>query len=301
MKILVTGGSGLLGSAISLYFKDYFDVVSAYSSHKVEIKDCNTIPMDITNSRGTLNVVKKIKPDVVVHTAALVGASVCEKKPELAYSINVQGTKNIVGASKKVGSKIIYISTDYVFDGKKGDYDEHDKPNPINVYGKTKYEGEFFIDTKKHAIVRTSIYGWNIIKDKRSFSTWIIDELRNKKQINVFIDNINSMMLVNNLAEALKEFIEKDLSGIMSIASSEAICKYDFAVKLADVFKLDKELIKPLKNDEALGSDKRPLNVSLSLSKAKKELKTKLFNAEEGLLQLKKLEADNYLNNFRVI
>lgn len=301
MKILVTGGSGLLGSAISLYFKDYFDVVSSYSSHKVEIKGCNTMPMDITDPRDTLDVVKKINPGIIVHTAALVGASICEKKPELAYNVNVHGTKNIVEASKKTGSKIVYISTDYVFDGKKGDYDECDNPNPINVYGKTKYEGELFIDTKKHAIIRTSIYGWNIIKDKRSFSTWIIDELRNKKQVNVFIDNINSMMLVNNLAEALNEFIEKDLSGIMNIASSEAICKYDFAVKLADVFKLDKGLIKALKNEEAEGSDKRPLNVSLSVSKARKELKTKLFDAKKGLLQLKKLEANSYLSNYGVM
>ena len=301
MKVLVTGGSGLLGSAISHHFKDFFDVTSTYTTHKLEIEGCKIIFMDITNANSILTSIKKIKPEIIIHTAALVGVGICEKEPEVAHKINVQGTKNIVEVARKINSKIIYISTDYVFDGKKGNYSEQDKPNPINVYGKTKYEGELLIDTKKNAIVRTSIYGWNIIKDKRSFSTWIVDDLRNNKQINVFIDNINSMMLVNNLAEALKEFIDKELSGVMNIVSSEKTSKYGFALKLAEVFKLDKELIKPIRNDEAPGSDKRPLDVSLSTSKARKELKTKLLSAKESLLELKKLEANNYLNNFKVM
>ena len=301
MKVLVTGGSGLLGSAISYHFRDYYDVISTYTAHKIGIKGCNTLFMDVTEPSNVLSVIRKIKPDVVVHTAALVGMNICEKEPALADRINVEGTRNIVESCRKSNSKIIYISTDYVFDGKKGNYTEEDKPSPINVYGKTKYRGEVLIDTQKDAIIRTSIYGWNVIKDKRSFSTWIIDDLRNSKQINVFMDNINSMMLVNNLAEALKEFIDKDLNGIMNIASAEIISKYDFALKIADVFELDKELVRPIANGEAPSPDKRPLNVSLSISKARKELKTKLLNVKESLLELKKLEDGNYLENFKVM
>ena len=301
MKVLITGGSGLLGSAISLHFKDYFETVSTYANHRVSIKGCDAIHLDLTDKNNVIDTIQKIKPGIIVHTAALVGVGICENEPELAHRINVQGTNNIVEASKKTNSKIIYVSTDYVFDGKKGNYNEDDKPNPINSYGKTKYEGEILIDTKKHAIVRTSIYGWNIIKDKRSFSTWIIEDLRNNKQINVFIDNINSMMLVNNLAEALKEFIDKDLSGIMNIASSEAKSKYDFAVELADIFKLDKGLIKPIRNDESPGSDKRPLDVSLSTLKARSVLRTKLLNVRESLSRMKELEYQDYLKNFKVV
>lgn len=301
MKILVTGGSGLLGSAVSFHFKDYFEVLSTYTTHKVEIEGCNTAFMDITDQKNTAQIVKKFNPEIVVHTAALVGMNICEKEPALADKINVQGTRNIVEACKKSNSKLIYISTDYVFDGKKGDYTEEDKPSPINVYGKTKYKGELLIDTQKDAVVRTSIYGCNIIKERRSFSTWIIDDLRNDKQINIFVDNINSMMLVNNLAEALKEFIDKDLNGIMNIASTEKMSKYDFALKLADIFKLDKGLIKPIRNDQVDNSDKRPLDVSLSTSKAKKQLKTRLLNAKDSMVKLKKLEEDDYLKNFRVM
>ena len=301
MKVLITGGSGLLGSAISFHFKDYFDIISTYTSHKFAINCCSTIQLDITDPGETADVIKKIKPDVIVHAAALVGVNICEKNPELAYNINVEGTRNIVNAAEKTNSKVIYISTDYVFDGRKGDYDENDKLNPINIYGKTKHEGELLIDAKKHAIVRTSIYGWNIIKDKRSFSTWIIDDLRNNKQINVFMDNINSMILVNNLAEALKEFVDKEFNGVLNIASAQKMSKYEFANELADVFGFDKGLLKPIKNDEAEGSEKRPLDVSLSVSKARRILKTKLPDARESLLRLKQLEDEGYLKNFKVV
>lgn len=301
MKVLVTGGSGLLGSAVSFYFKDYFDVVATYTTHKVMIKDCETIYLDITNEKNTINLIRKVHPDIIVHTSALVGINICEKEKELAYKVNVEGTKNIVDASQYTKSKMIYISTDYVFDGKKGSYKESDKPNPINYYGKTKLEGEKFIDVKNGIIVRTSIYGWNIIKEKKSFSSWIIDELTDNKQINVFVDQFNSMMLVNNIAEALKEIIDKDLNGILNIASSERISKYNFAIKLAEIFDLNKDLINPIKNNDVAGYEKRPLDVSLDIAKAKKLLKTELLDINNSLLMMKELKNNRYLENFRVV
>ena len=301
MKILVTGGSGLLGSAVSLYFKDYFDVISTYTKHKVTINSCETVYLDITGAKNTVNAIKKIKPNVIVHTAALVGITICEKESELAYKVNVEGTKNIVNAAKNTKSKIIYISTDYVFDGKKGMYKESDEPNPINYYGKTKQEGEKLINLKNNVIIRTSIFGWNIVKERKSFSTWIIDELTNNKKINVFFDQLNSMMLVNNCAEALKEIIDKDLTGIWNIASSERISKYDFAIRLAELFNLDKSLMSPIKNNDIAGYEKRPLDVSLDVRKAKKFLKIKLMSVNESLLKMKKLKEYSYLNNFKVV
>ena len=299
MKILVTGGSGLLGGAISLYFKDYFDVIATYQKHKVAIEGCKSIYLDITDAKTTINLINKIKPNLIIHAAALVGVNICDKEPELAYKINVEGTKNIVDAAKKANLKIIYISTDYVFDGKKGMYNESDELNPINYYGKTKWEGEKLIDIKTNIIIRTSIYGWNIVKVKNNFSSWIIDELSNNKQINVFTDQFNSMMLVNNCAEALKEIIDKDLTGILNIASSERTSKYDFAVKLAEIFDFNKDLIRPIYNSEVEGYEKRPSDVSLDVSKAKKELNSKLLDIKHGLLKLKELKKECNIKNFR--
>ena len=299
MKILITGASGLLGSAVSVCFKDYFDVVSTYTSHKLEINGCKNAYLDITDAKATLNLIKKIKPKIIVHTASLVGINACEKEKEITCKVNVEGTENIADAARAAKAKIIYISTDYVFDGKKGMYKENDKPNPINYYGKTKLEGEKFIDLKSDAVIRTSIYGWNVVKERKSFSTWAIDELRNKKQINVFADQFNSMILVNNLAEALKIAVDKDINGVLNIASSERTSKYDFVLKLCSSFGLDKNLVNPIKLKDMDGSELRPVDTSLDVSNAEKQLRIKLPDYRKQLENMKSMQI-GYLKNFKI-
>ena len=301
MRIFVTGGSGMLGSAVSLYLKDCFEVYSSYTANRISIKGCKMSYLDITNPKETFESIQKINPDVIIHSSALVGINACEKNPELAHEINVRGTKNIAQASKKTNAKLVYISTDYVFDGIIGMYDEEAKTNPINVYGKTKLEGERFIDVNKNLIVRTSIYGWNIVKNKKSFSTWVIGELGIGNKINVFDDQYNSMMLVNDCAAALKELIEGDFAGVINISSRERISKCDFAVGLAGIFSLDKKLIQPVKNSQMAGWEMRPPDVSLNCAKAKKHLKKELPNIKSGLEKLKMLGDNDYLSDFRVI
>ena len=299
MKILITGASGLLGSAVSAYFKDYFDVVSAYTSHKVKIDGCKTVYLDITDSDWTISTIKKIRPDAIIHAASLVGINICEKEKELAYKVNVEGTKNIVNAAKLFKSRIIYISTDYVFDGKKGMYKENDEPNPINNYGRTKLEGEKFIDLKTNTIIRTSMYGWNIVKERKSFSTWAIDELKNKNKINVFADQFNSMIFVNDLAEALKKAFDDECTGILNIASGERISKYDFVLKLCDVFGLEKNLVTPIKLTDMDGSELRPKDTSLNVGKAVSEFGITMPGFRESLMRLKNIEK-TYFQNFKV-
>lgn len=299
MKVLVTGGSGLLGSAVSLYFKDYYDVVSTYASHKMEIKGCKTSYLDITDAKATRDFIKKQKPGAVVHTSAIVSVDACEKNPQSAYKLHVEGTRNIVQACKEIDSKIIYISTDYIFDGKKGMYTETDKAIPINYYGKTKLEGESLADPEKDAVIRTSIFGWNAVREKKSFSTWIYDELSNGRKAEMFADQIKSLILVNDCAAILKEIIERDICGILNATSSDAVSKYEFALKLADVFGFDKNSVVPIRNEDVPGYEKRPLDVSLDVSKAKSLLKSKLPTVKEGLINLKKLKENSYLSNFK--
>lgn len=299
MKILVTGGSGLLGSAVSVYFGNYYDVVSTYASHKIEIKGCKAAYLDITDAKATKDFIKKHKPDAIIHTAAIVSVDACEKNPELAYKLHVEGTRNIVNACKNSNCKIIYISTDYIFDGKKGMYKETDKAMPINYYGKTKLEGESLVDLSKDAVIRTSIFGWNAVKEKKSFSTWIHDELSNGRKVEMFTDQIKSLILVNDLAAVLRDIIERKISGILNITSTDAVSKYEFALKMAEAFGFDKGLVKPIKNKDFPGFEKRPFDVSLDVSKAK-SLKLKLPTVKEGLINLRKLKESGYLSNFKV-
>ena len=141
MKILVIGGSGMLGQQLVYLLKQQdFEVYATY--HSEPINEDGFHPLDITNMNDTKSFVKKIKPDVVVLTAAFTDVDACERQKETAFSINVTGTANVASAAEATSAKMVYISTDYVFNGKKGNYKETDKTDPIDYYGFTKLKGE---------------------------------------------------------------------------------------------------------------------------------------------------------------
>ncbi|MEM2915265.1 MAG: sugar nucleotide-binding protein, partial [Candidatus Bathyarchaeia archaeon] len=134
-------------------------VYATYHNHPTKIDGCNVIPLDIRCRHEVFRVVTKIRPDVIVHTAALTDVDYCEEHPDEASILNVEGTRNLVAAAKNIGTEFVYISTDSVFDGKKGMYVEEDVPNPINCYAKTKLEGEKLLNVldQGYTIIRTCI------------------------------------------------------------------------------------------------------------------------------------------------
>jgi dTDP-4-dehydrorhamnose reductase len=185
-KILIIGGSGLVGKRLYEFLKKTHYIVYA-TFNKNLIEKNGYISLDITRKTDVDFIFKKIAPDIVIHTAAYSNVEKCEIHRETAFKINVKGTKNIAIASENIGAKIVYISTDYVFDGKKGCYTEIDATNPINYYGVTKYEGEEIIKKicSDFIIARTAVvYGYN----KGNFATWIIERLKKGDEINIVID-----------------------------------------------------------------------------------------------------------------
>lgn len=277
MKVLVTGGSGLLGTSLVSTFSHSTDVSITYNSFQISVDNINSYKLNITDKDRVFNLIEKINPDIIIHTAALTNVEFCEKNPEMALNINVNGTKNISDACRKFDSKMIYISTDYVFDGQNGNYSEKDTPNPINYYGKTKLEGEHAVQKldDNYLILRTSLYGWNI-QNKLSFAEWIIDNLHQKKKINALTDQYSSLMFANHFSEVILKMINMDLYGLYNIASSEKNSKFIFARKLAEVFDLDETLIIPISTDELSKKidqkAKRPKDVSLNVSKISKKI-----------------------------
>jgi dTDP-4-dehydrorhamnose reductase len=293
MKILITGGSGLLGINLICSFLRNFELYATYNSFPIEIGKVNVSKLDITNQNKVFQLFKNINPEVVIHTAALTNVDICEKNYELARIVNIEGTKNIAEACSYFNSKMVYISTDYVFDGKKGNYSENDTTNPLNYYGKTKLEGERVVKlTENYLILRSSLYGWNI-QSKFSFAEWILDNLKKNQQINVLTDQYSSLMLVNNFSEVLLKMIEQDLNGLYNVASREKINKFNFAQELAKVFDLDENLIIPISSPELSKKIKqtatRPRNVSLNINKISKKIGT-MPSIYEGLENMKKLK-----------
>jgi len=285
-RILVTGGSGLLGSKIAELAKGNHQIIP---THFKESLFPNSIKVDITNKQEVFQTVQKLKPDIVIHTAAETNVDKCEKEKDWAWKANAEGTGNIAEICGKMNIKILYVSTDYVFDGEKGYYAEEDEPNPVNYYGLTKLKGEEFLEKNcsDFFIARTSVL-YGLYPRRLNFATWVIESLRQGKSIQVVDDHFNSPTLADNLAQALLEAAEKDLKGLYHMAGSERISRYDFSVKIAETFGLDSTHIKPIKMSELKAwVARRPRDSSLNIEKAQKILGTKFLNVHESLNTMK--------------
>jgi dTDP-4-dehydrorhamnose reductase len=274
-KLLIIG-TGLLGSRIVEMASEEFEIVNTYNKNPADLQSTVPYQLDITNQKMTFKLINKLNPDYIIHTAAHTGVDYCEVHRSEAYSVNVTGTRNVSEASDKVGAKLVYVSTDYVFDGAKGRYREGDMTNPINYYGKTKLEGEQVVKTicEDWIIARTSVlYGWNPAKP--NFATWAIDELIAGNRIRIVNDQFNSPTLADNLADMLIELIKRDEHGVFHTSGSERISRYGFVIKIAEIFDLDSGLIEPITSDQLNWIAKRPTDSSLDV--------TKISNIEKAL------------------
>lgn len=285
MKILVTGASGLLGQKVVQHaLEKGHETYAIYKEHPTSLG--TPIKLDLTNHKELFEVLSKRKPDVIIHTAAYTDVDGCETNQELAWKVNAEATKHLAIASAHVNSHLIYVSTDYVFDGEKGFYTEEDKPNPISYYGYTKLRGEEFLKgyATEWCIARPSVlYGWGP-KHKQNFATWIINNLKQGKEVKVLTDQHVSPTLNTNLAAMLLEIAERKITGTTHTAGATRVSRHEFALKLAETFNLNKNLIKPITMNEIRWKAKRPKDSSLNVSKANSLLNTKplqLNNASE--------------------
>lgn len=290
MKILVTGASGLLGSKITeLALSEGCEVYSAYNQHSIYYGF--PIKMDLADLDSCKHVFENIKPEAVVHSAALTNVDLCEVEKDTAWRINVNGTESVARLCREFNCFMVFISTDYVFNGERGLYAEKDKPDPINYYGYTKLKAEEVIKMilDDYCIVRASvIFGSKPAAGKINFALWVLDNLKQGKKINVVIDQINSPTLNTNLAETILEILGRRLVGLYHVAGATPISRYDFACVLAEEFKLEKELIQPTTSDKINWIARRPRNTSLNVMKAQKELKKKPLDIHDAIKRLRK-------------
>jgi len=251
----------------------------------------NGLAIDITRRDRILESIVTVAPNVVVHAAAETNVDRCETQRDVARRINVEGTANIAQACVRVRAKLIFVSTDYVFDGNKGNYAETDEPNPINFYGLTKLEAERILASISSGflLVRTSVlYGCH--PTKLNFATWILKGLRERQTMKVVDDHINSPTFAGNLADAIHRAIELRSQGTLHIAGSQRISRFDFARRIATQFDLDESLLLPVKMKDLDWIARRPRDSSLNVGKAKKELGMELFGVGRGLEQMARSE-----------
>lgn len=291
-KILITGANGLLGQKTTELFRhetQHEVILTDLHENAFESRGFDYFPMDITKKDEVKDAVKKYLPDIIINTAAFTNVDGCETERELSWKVNVDAVKNFIIASRINSSKIIHISTDYVFDGKAGNYSETSKPAPLSYYGKSKLAGENALITSgiDFTIIRTMIiYGTG--KNLRpNFAVWLINMLSENNQVKIVDDQFGMPTMVDDLGWALVKIVDLNKSGIYHVCGSEYCSRYEFAVKLAEVFKLNENLIMPVKTGDLNQAAERPMNSSFILLKAETDLGIKPLNVTEGLNLLK--------------
>jgi len=275
-------GKGFLGTKIVSVFKEKgIKLVTAGLEDKVNYS------LDITDEKSMIFLFKDLNPDVVLLAAGITNIDFCETNQKQAVQVNVDGTRNIVDACRAFNSKLVFFSSDYVFDGKKGNYTEKEKVCPINFYGETKVLGEKMVqDLPDYLIARVSaLYGFNSKKDKKTFIKFAIEELQNNRQVLVS-NNINCPTLIDDIAEAVYLMLEKNFSGLFNVSGSEKCSKYNLLKKICEVYGFNSCKIKEIPVIPSWKA-KRPLDTSLDITKIQLQ-GIKMSSVEEGLIKMKK-------------
>ena len=284
-NVLLTGAYGQVGTALRRILNDNSDFNLILSSLKTPKGELG-ISIDVRNKVSINEIFKSFDIDIIIHLAAMTDVEECEKNPKKAKEININGTKNFC---ENFEGYFVYISTDYVFDGKNGPYSENNPVNPINIYGSTKLEAEKLVLSKSgdNLIIRSNvIYDYNM-NSKASFLNWVIESLKNNKKINVVNDQYNNPTSAESLAIAIIKSINKNLNGVVHWADKELINRYEFSLRIAKAFDLDTKLISPITSDELNQIAMRPLKSGLNSKFLSRKINIKPANLDESLANIK--------------
>ena len=285
-RILLTGSNGQLGYSCKEDLSEKFDLICTSRS-----KSKGTLQLDIFDRNAVSNTLKKFQPDIVINLSAFTDVNGCEKNPHLANKINFEGVKNICD---NFDGHLIHISSDYVFDGKDGPYDESSTTNPISVYGTSKLKAdEYIIKNKSHyTILRANVLYDYHKKTNASFLKWVIESLQQNKAIKVVNDQWNNPTWTRNFYIFILKLIKKKGHGLLNYADNGIMTRYDFALKIANIFDLDTNLIEQIKTKELKQEAKRPMKSGLITKKIENNYNIKPVSVDSSLRSLKKLVFD---------
>jgi dTDP-4-dehydrorhamnose reductase len=289
MKILITGGSGRIGlKLIKTFLPKGYEVASISKLDKVPLNNVKNFLLDLTDKNKVLDVIKTESPDIVIHTAALTNVDLCESDKKLAYNQNVMSTRNVIEACKQVGSKLIFVSSAFVFNGKGKVFTEESEMNPINYYGETKMISEKDIKDSglKYLILRTDQpYGEIEEWQKDDNVRRVLKKLNQGLESREPTDWYNNPTYIDDFSIATLKLIETNKEGIYNLVGPDFINRYEWALKIAEVFDKDKNLIVPIKSNALNISAKRPY-ANLSNKKTQTEINFKFRNIIEGTRDL---------------
>lgn len=281
MKLLIIGASGVLGSRLySDAVREKWDVLGTFYSCECDGLFC----LRLEDKKSISRLFNFFRPEIIILAGGITDVDLCEARPRLAEKINIKGTIDIVEKAKECDAKLVYLSTDYIFDGKEGPYSEEDAPSPINVYGGTKLEAENIIrgNRKDYLIIRTSqLYGCD--RRKKNFAVKVILKMRNNRHIYAADDFYSTPTYTERLSASIIKLIKKGCTGVFNIAGRDFLDRYSYVSKISDVFNLEKSYIKRTTLKGLHLKAKRPPKGGLKIDKAERILDEKVMGLDRGL------------------
>lgn len=268
-KVLITGGSGFMGQNFCKRFSRKFNITATYNNTPISFENVDCIKTDITNSIDIESVIQKVKPQIVLHTAADSNPNSCEVNKESSYKINVETSKTLADLSLKYDFKLIFISTDLVFSGNNADYSENDTPNPICEYGKQKLESEnYIISTNPSSIVcRVPLMFGESFGDAKCFIHPMVEAIRNGKPLHLFDDEIRNPAAVTDILDFLFQ-ICNNFEGIVHVSGEKSYSRLQLGEILANKMGVENPNLIASKQKDVKMPAPRPQNVTLMNNKA---------------------------------
>ncbi|MCX6651899.1 MAG: dTDP-4-dehydrorhamnose reductase [Methanomassiliicoccales archaeon] len=293
-RALVIGGASLLGHYLVLEaVRSGREVISTYRESMPKVEG-QRVKLDLTDARATLALLRSLRPEEVYLPAAMTNVDQCEREPSLAMRINAEGTRNVAQACAETKAKLLYVSTDYIFNGlSQTPYRETDKPEPISAYSRSKLEGEraTLEASSDNLVCRVCVlYGWNRAANKSNFVTWIIDSLRSGKEIKLLKDQWVSPTYAPHAAGVMVDLMSQGREGVYHTTGPECLSRYEIGMQVAEVFDLDRSLIKIGRREEMRFDAKRPDRSCLDVDKVQKAIGRNMLTLREGLLDMRRTE-----------
>jgi dTDP-4-dehydrorhamnose reductase len=282
MRALIVGASGLVGSNLLVQLRNQANVVVVGTYHQHPVAGLESF--DILDRVAVHRFFERVQPTVVFLSAALSNVDFCELHPDLSYEANVSGVKQIVKAAKRCQAKLVFFSTDYIFDGRAGPYSEEDAASPISQYGwhKALAEHHIALHAADYLIIRTTgVYGWE--SQGKNFIYRLLKTLPQGQAVRVPIDQVANPTYAPNLAAATVELVKAGANGVFNLVGCERISRYEFAREAARVFGLNPELVQPVLTAELGQPAARPLEAGLKVDKAQAILHMRLLDYSFGL------------------
>jgi len=299
-RLLITGASGLLGANLVLTAHEEHEVIAVYHRHPIELEGVQSVSADLCQPGKAKDLFDRFQPDWVIHCAADTSIDELESNPERAFRMNRDMAGNVAEAAHEIEAKMVHISTDAVFDGREGPYREGDPTEPVNVYGKSKLAGEQAVRAlcPEALIIRTNIFGWNS-QSKSSLAEWFINNLVQGIPCKGFVDVYFNPLLVNHLWVIIKSLLNSDFGGVFHVGSDQCLSKFEFGVRLAESFDLNKELISAVEIEPGSLRAPRPKNTCLDCSKLRKVVNVELLDIESNISFFHELEQSGYVEEIR--